>query len=126
MTELFLALILLGASGLAALLAGRDSRKAGWLGAGGVILAGVLGVVPALRAALGGRVESFHAAWPVPYGAFSVSLDPLSAFFILPILCLRSSFMLPRLALVDPHLSDEMPPHLTASTGLDALTQLIE
>ncbi|MCL5097119.1 MAG: iron-containing alcohol dehydrogenase [Candidatus Omnitrophica bacterium] len=39
---------------------------------------------------------------------------------------LRSSFMLPRLALVDPHLSDEMPPHLTASTGLDALTQLIE
>ena len=39
---------------------------------------------------------------------------------------LRSPFMLPRLALVDPELTRELPPALTASTGLDALTQLIE
>ena len=39
---------------------------------------------------------------------------------------LRSSFMLPRLAVVDPELTLELPPALTASTGLDALTQLIE
>lgn len=39
---------------------------------------------------------------------------------------LRSNHMLPRLALVDPELSAGMPPEITASTGLDALAQLIE
>ena len=39
---------------------------------------------------------------------------------------LRSPLMLPRVAMVDPELTYEMPPALTASTGLDALTQLIE
>jgi alcohol dehydrogenase class IV len=39
---------------------------------------------------------------------------------------LRSAFMLPRLALVDPELTYSMPPALTAATGLDALTQLLE
>ena len=39
---------------------------------------------------------------------------------------LRSPLMLPRLALVDPELTYDLPPALTASTGLDALTQLIE
>ncbi|MFO1501454.1 MAG: iron-containing alcohol dehydrogenase [Verrucomicrobiota bacterium] len=39
---------------------------------------------------------------------------------------LRSPFMLPRLALVDPELTLDLPPALTASTGMDALTQLIE
>ena len=39
---------------------------------------------------------------------------------------LRSPLMLPWLALVDPELTYDMPAHLTASTGLDALTQLIE
>lgn len=39
---------------------------------------------------------------------------------------LRSPSMLPRLALVDPQLTHSLPPHVTASTGLDALTQLIE
>jgi alcohol dehydrogenase class IV len=39
---------------------------------------------------------------------------------------LRSAFMLPRLAVVDPLLTLDLPPAITASTGLDALTQLIE
>jgi alcohol dehydrogenase class IV len=39
---------------------------------------------------------------------------------------LRSPLMLPRLALIDPELTYALPPALTASTGLDALTQLIE
>ncbi len=39
---------------------------------------------------------------------------------------LRSPLLLPRLALVDPELTRDLPPALTASTGLDALTQLIE
>ena len=39
---------------------------------------------------------------------------------------MRSPFMLPRLAVVDPVLTHSMPPSVTASTGLDALTQLLE
>ncbi len=39
---------------------------------------------------------------------------------------LRSPLMLPRIALVDPELTYGLPPAVTASTGLDALTQLIE
>ncbi len=39
---------------------------------------------------------------------------------------LRSPLMLPRVAIVDPRLTLGLPPALTASTGLDALTQLIE
>jgi alcohol dehydrogenase class IV len=39
---------------------------------------------------------------------------------------LRSSLMPPRVALVDPELTYDLPPAITATTGLDALTQLIE
>jgi len=39
---------------------------------------------------------------------------------------LRSPLMLPRVAVVDPELTYALPPAITASTGLDALTQLIE
>ena len=39
---------------------------------------------------------------------------------------LRSPLMLPRIALVDPELTLELPASLTASTGMDALAQLIE
>jgi alcohol dehydrogenase class IV len=39
---------------------------------------------------------------------------------------MRSPFMLPRVAVVDPLLTLTMSPELTAATGLDALTQLIE
>jgi alcohol dehydrogenase class IV len=39
---------------------------------------------------------------------------------------LRSPLMLPRVAIIDPELTYSLPPAITASTGLDALTQLIE
>jgi alcohol dehydrogenase class IV len=39
---------------------------------------------------------------------------------------LRSVTMLPRVAIVDPDLTLDLPPAITAATGLDALTQLIE
>ncbi len=39
---------------------------------------------------------------------------------------LRSPAMIPRAAIVDPELTHGVPPGVTASTGLDALTQLIE
>jgi len=39
---------------------------------------------------------------------------------------LRSPYMLPKIAVVDPELTYSLPPSITASTGMDALTQLIE
>jgi alcohol dehydrogenase class IV len=39
---------------------------------------------------------------------------------------LRSPHLLPRLAVIDPALTVSMPPQVTAFTGMDALTQLIE
>lgn len=38
----------------------------------------------------------------------------------------RGAHVLPRVALVDPELARDLPPGLTAATGLDALTQLLE
>ena len=39
---------------------------------------------------------------------------------------MRSFSMVPRIAVVDPELTYGLPPAVTASTGLDALTQLVE
>lgn len=39
---------------------------------------------------------------------------------------LRSVSMLPRVALIDPDLAATLPPAVIGSTGMDALTQLIE
>ncbi len=39
---------------------------------------------------------------------------------------LRSPLLLPRVAVIDPELTYDLPPQLTATTGLDALAQLLE
>jgi alcohol dehydrogenase class IV len=39
---------------------------------------------------------------------------------------LRSDLMFPKLAVIDPELTLTMPPNLTATTGVDALTHLLE
>lgn len=39
---------------------------------------------------------------------------------------LRSDSMIPRAVLIDPELSVSVPPHITAWTGMDAITQCIE
>jgi alcohol dehydrogenase class IV len=39
---------------------------------------------------------------------------------------LRSPLLLPKIALVDPELTYSLPPQITARTGMDALTQVVE
>ena len=39
---------------------------------------------------------------------------------------LRSELMVPRIVIIDPELSVSVPPQVTAWTGMDAITQLIE
>src|SRR5512142_279291 len=83
---LLIAVALLVVSGLLALAAGRSPRLSTSLGAGGAVAGCVLGLVPALGAVIRGSTEALERAWDVPYGSFSVALDPLSAWFVVPIL----------------------------------------
>jgi formate hydrogenlyase subunit 3/multisubunit Na+/H+ antiporter MnhD subunit len=76
--------------GLLAVLARRSPRVASLAGAGGAAVGSVLGFVPSMQVLLGAPAESLRASWNVPYGAFFVEIDALSAFFLLPILGLSA------------------------------------
>ena len=80
---------LLGITGLASVWAGRwTERGAGMIGASGAVAACVAGGGAAI-AALAGRAEgTFALPWSMPYGSFQIGLDPLSAFFLIPMFLL--------------------------------------
>jgi len=54
--------------------------------AGAVVVACLLGLVPALRTLSGGPSWSYHLAWDVAHGPFVIGLDALSACFLMPVL----------------------------------------
>ena len=83
-----LGLLLLGA--IAALAAARAPRLATLLGVGGTIAGCACALVPVVRVLLGGAPRSLALPWSVPFGTFALGLDPLSAFFLLPILALSA------------------------------------
>jgi len=89
---LTLVLISIGALvffGLAALVAG-GRRLSTAIGATGAVAASVLGLVPAFATVIGGATETLRWDWRMPFGSFCVRLDPLSAFFLIPILGLSA------------------------------------
>jgi formate hydrogenlyase subunit 3/multisubunit Na+/H+ antiporter MnhD subunit len=86
MTLLFLAFSLFGLGALLAVLPGRNGEKtATRLGSTSAILACLCGLAAAGQGLLAAGPESFSLAWPLPGGAFSLRLDGLSAFFLLPL-----------------------------------------
>ena len=76
---------LLLASGVGSALAGkRWARLSDRIGVSGAIAASLAGLGAAL-AALVFRADAAETfPWSMPYGSFSVGLDPLSAFFLIP------------------------------------------
>jgi formate hydrogenlyase subunit 3/multisubunit Na+/H+ antiporter MnhD subunit len=74
--------------GLAAAVTGRSRRWATALGAGGVVAGCALALVPTVRVLLGAPASALDVPWDVPFGAFAVGLDALSALFLLPLLLL--------------------------------------
>lgn len=82
---------LLAGGGLAALLSGANARLANVLGSASSVAGSVLALLPVLRSvASGATITMQPLEWPVPYGAFAIELDPLSAWFALPILGLSA------------------------------------
>jgi len=77
-------------SGLGALFINRFPRKTSLIGAGGAVVACAAGLFPVVRIFFDGQVQSVSFPLSIPYGSFSVELDSLSAFFLLPIFILSS------------------------------------
>ncbi len=83
MTLFLTALSLLFASGLAALVLGR-SRAANLAGPLGCAAGCALGLAAALGALFSAFPPAVRLPWNVPFGAISITIDPLSALFLLP------------------------------------------
>lgn len=76
--------------GTAALICRDSPRLATFLGAGGAVAGCLLGLDPTWRVLRSGKPESLWLLWDAAHGDFSVELDPLSAFFLLPVLGLSA------------------------------------
>ena len=85
MTALIIALLSFGAGAAGALVFWNHRPWSTWFGVLGTLGGCLIGIVPAVRALLEGRVQSLRVVWNVPYGSFSLRLDPLSAFFLIPV-----------------------------------------
>jgi formate hydrogenlyase subunit 3/multisubunit Na+/H+ antiporter MnhD subunit len=85
MEVILAALVLLIVSGMFAGLTARRPRLSTLFGAGGAAVGCAAGFVSALQALAGGATSTIQLPWHVPYGSFAIALDPLSAWFILPI-----------------------------------------
>jgi formate hydrogenlyase subunit 3/multisubunit Na+/H+ antiporter MnhD subunit len=88
MTLLGLAVALLLGSGLVALGLYRWQRLSSGVGALGAVVGCALGMVPALQVLCGETLPTVERAWSAPAGEIAVAVDPLSAFFLLPIFVL--------------------------------------
>jgi formate hydrogenlyase subunit 3/multisubunit Na+/H+ antiporter MnhD subunit len=88
MALILVAIAVLVISGFVALALSRAPRVGTAVGALGAVSGCALCVVPALRALTQGALAEKTHVWAVPAGTLIVGLDPLSAFFLLPLLAL--------------------------------------
>src|SRR3990167_8938732 len=86
MNLLFVAFSLFTLGALLAILPGRGAGKtAALLGSGSAILGCLFGLIAAGQGLLADAADTFFLPWSMPGGAFSLRLDGLSAFFLLPL-----------------------------------------
>jgi formate hydrogenlyase subunit 3/multisubunit Na+/H+ antiporter MnhD subunit len=90
MDGLLMAITLQVLAGCVAVLFARWPRTATGVGAGGAVAGCVLGLLPTLRVLLSGTPESLSRSWDAAHGSFRVEADPLSAFFLVPVLVLSA------------------------------------
>ncbi|MCX5875272.1 MAG: proton-conducting transporter membrane subunit [Deltaproteobacteria bacterium] len=85
MNLLFGAFLFFGLGALLAVMPWRGAKAATFFGSGGAILGCLLGLVGAGQGLAAGVAETFFLPLSMPGGAFSLRLDGLSAFFLLPL-----------------------------------------
>jgi len=90
MTLLAAALLVLLGSGLAALATLRWPRFSSGVGSAGAPLAALLAGAPVLRALFVGETSRLELTWGMPGATLSLGIDPLSAFFLVPVLGLSA------------------------------------
>lgn len=73
------------AGGLGAVLFARRPRASSLLGALGALTGCLVGLVPAVRVLMGVELPGVGLPWPAPFGAIVLAVDPLSAFFMVPL-----------------------------------------
>ncbi len=83
-----LAIIVVG--GLASLFSGRKPSLASFLGSSSAVIGSAIAVITAFNVLLTGNIESLRLDWNIPAGSFFIQIDPLSALFLIPILCLTA------------------------------------
>jgi formate hydrogenlyase subunit 3/multisubunit Na+/H+ antiporter MnhD subunit len=85
MSLLLLSIALIAVSGLPSL-TGKD--RGARLSSALAIAASMLGLVVAVSFLLSSAEVAMDLPWSIPFGAFSIRIDPLSAFFLIPIFML--------------------------------------
>lgn len=90
MSLLLAALLIIFFGGLLALTVCKNPRWSTLLGAGSSAVGCIIGIIPALQSVCCGDVETIRLYWNIPYATFFLKLDPLSAFFLLPIFVLSA------------------------------------
>ena len=83
MTACAVAVLVLAGSGTLAL-----AFRAPWLPAVAAVAAAALGLPPAIDVLCGAPAATLELAWLPPLGTVHLGLDPLSAFFVVPVLVL--------------------------------------
>ena len=84
----FLSVIVIVVSGAGALCLNSRPRLQRMLGAGGTVAGSLAGLVLALQVLLSGKTLSWQASWTMPQGSLSITIDALSAFFLIPLFVL--------------------------------------
>ncbi len=88
MTHILLGIAIILIGGMVALMLGRTPRSASIIAPASVLLGSIVSALPVTRTLIDRSSPTLTANWPLPLGRFSVGLDPLSAFFLIPILIL--------------------------------------
>lgn len=70
--------------------ASRGSALATACGVGVAVSACAAAMAPTIRVLAGGRSPALRLPWDATHGAFRIALDPLGAFFLLPVLVLSA------------------------------------
>jgi hydrogenase-4 component B len=81
-------IILAVGGGLATPMAYRWPKLQQITGAGSVTVASCAGLIAAVKVLVSGVTESLRIPWDLPFGTFIISIDPLSAFFMVPLFTL--------------------------------------